>query len=199
MKLLSTITLSLVVFACSAACRADITGTTLADDHDGVLTCNTYGFETIGPQEFQLNIDGVHNVWDKGDILGDIITNTETDPKLTLLHDIDNDTGLQWTDYHATVTMSKAFTFDNVTVENTDWTSVVIQPTQVGSNWIGYIDYYAGDVVAPLGTLSFGYRMTFVGSSSFHEELMPSPEPGTLALLSCGLVGLFFVRRKFAR
>jgi hypothetical protein len=172
----------------------DIVGNTLADDGDGVLSCTTYGFQPVALHEFQLGIDGIHKVWAPGHILGNIITDTEEDPRLTLIHEIDNETGYAWTDYHVEVTMSKAFSIDNVTVANAGWTSVTTGPIQVGSDWIGKIDYYAGDAVAPLGTLDFAYRMTFTGSANFAEQLTPTPEPATLSLLILG--GLALVRRR---
>jgi hypothetical protein len=193
----------LALLSWGAACQADIIGNTLADDGDGVLTCNTYGFESIGPQEFKINIDGVHKKFATGDILGDILADSEVDPKLTLDHEIDNDTDRPWTDYHAVITMSKTFFIDNVTVANAGWTYVVSQPVLVGSDWVGTVDYYSGTPVAIGGTLDFAYRMTYLGSTSFHEELTPTsvgvPEPGTLMLLAGGLIGLVFARRKFAR
>jgi hypothetical protein len=179
--------------------HANIIGNTLAADGDGVITCNVYGFTENGPGDFQLSIDGTHNLWDAGHIQGDIITDTETDPKLTLFNEIDNDTGIAWGDYHVKVTMSKAFTFSNVGVANSGWTFNTTAPVLVGSNWIGYIDYYAGTPVLALGTLDFNYSMTFIGSTSFQEELTPSPvpEPGTFALMVCGLTGLLVMRRRF--
>jgi len=209
MKTLFATLAFLALLTWGTTCQADIVSNTLADDGDGVLTCSTYGFQNLGGHEFQLKIDGVHWSWNTGDILGEITADTELDPKLTLLHEIDNDTGLAWSDYHAVITMSKAFTLDNVSVSAVDnlnpndWTFGVIGPTFDGTNWVGTVNYYAGTPVAAGDSLDFGYRMTYLGTTSFHEELTPSntgvPEPGTLVLLAGGLVGLLVVRRKFAR
>ncbi len=179
---------------------ANIVSQTLADDGDGVLTCSAYGLQPTGLNEFLLNIDGTHNLFDSGHILGNILTDTETDPALTLLHSIDNDTGVAWTDYHVKVTMNKPFTFSNVTVANNLWYANVTVPTLVGSDWVGSIDYYSGDPVPNLGTLDFGYKMTFVGSVSFAEELTPTsvPEPATLMFAICGLMGLLVLQRRLA-
>jgi len=178
--------------------RANIIGNTIAAEND-VMTCNAYGFITNGPGDFQLSIDGTHNSWAVGLIGGDIITDTETDPTLALFNEIDNDTGYAWGDYHVKVTMSKAFTFSNVAVANSGWTFNTTAPTNNGIVWIGYIDYYAGSPVLVSGTLDFNYSMTFIGGASFQEELMPStvPEPGTFALMVCGLTGLLVKRRRF--
>ena len=91
-------------------------------------------------------------------------------------------------------------------MDNSGWTSVVTAPIQVGSSWIAYIDYKAGIPVPydpdPLltGTLDFGYKLSFTGSVTFVEALTPTfvPEPGTWALMACGLIGAFFMRRRSA-
>ena len=180
--------------------RANIISNSIAADGDLVMTCNVYGFITNGPGDFQLSIDGTHNLWDAGHIQGDIITDTELDPTLTLFNEIDNDTGVTWNDYHVKVTMSKSFSFSNVAVTNGGWTFNTTTPVQVGSDWIGYIDYFAGNLVPNGGTLDFSYAISFLGSVSFQEELTPStvPEPGTFALMVCGLTGLLVMRRRSA-
>ncbi len=187
--------------------RADIISNSIAADNDGVITCDVYPFikNTIG--DFQATIDGIQhntgNPWEPGHIQGDIITDTETDPTLALINSIDNDTGIAWGDYHVMVTMSKPFTFSNVAVANSGWTyTPPAAPGQVGSNWIGYIDFYGySNPVLTLGTLDFNYSITFTGSVSFQEALTPSPvpepEPGTFALAICGLTGLLVMRRRF--
>jgi len=197
-----------VVLACATFSYATITSNTLASDGDGVITCDVYAMVTNTDNTFEIGIDGVHhNVtdpWNPGHILGDIISDSETlDPKLTLDNEIDNDTGYSWGDYHVQVTMTKSFTFDNVGVDTTGWTvSSITQPTTMDNiTWTGYIDYVGyGDPVLVNGTLDFGYRMTYIGSTSFCEQLTPSPvpEPGTFVLLACGLMGLLVMRRRFA-
>jgi hypothetical protein len=185
------------LLACATFSYADIIGNTIADDGDGVISCYTYGFEKTADHEFKLDIDGSHNTWDSGHIQGDIIADSELDPSLTLNNSIDNDTGSIWTDYHVKVTMNKTFSIDNVTIGNPGWTSVTTAPANIGSDWIGYIDYFAGTPVPNLGVINFSYRLTFLGSASFQEELTPTPEPGTLVLLVGGLIGLLVVRRRF--
>jgi hypothetical protein len=180
---------------------AKITDVNLADDGDGVMTCTNYGFTDLGDGNYEVDFYGSHNIWDAGHILGDIITDTELDPTLALYQDIDNDTGYAWGDYHVTVTMNKSFNFSNVGVFNSGWTfTPPSAPVQVGTNWIGSIDYYAGTPVLNGGILTFNYSVTFIGSAKFCEELMPSPvpEPGTFALVTCGLAGLLVLRRRFA-
>jgi hypothetical protein len=177
--------------------RADITNTTLSAYSDGVMYCNFSDLTQIGLHDFQQSMYGDHLTFATGTVYGDILTDTETDPSLNLLHSIDNDTAFTWTDYHLKITLNKTFSLSNVTVDN-GWTSIITLPTQVGSDWIGYIDYYSGTPILSGGTLNFGYTMSFVGSVSFSEELTPTsvPEPGTSVLLVCGLMGWFVTRRR---
>jgi hypothetical protein len=181
--------------------RADIISNTIAADGDPVMTCYTHDFLPTGGHTFQLCIDGSQKLWDAGHIQGAIITDTETDPTLALFNEINNDTGIAWGDYHVMVTMSKPFTFSGIGVTNGGWTFTSTAPVPVGSNWIGYIDYAGyGNPVLALGTLAFNYSMTFTGGASFQEALTPSPvpEPGTFALMACGLTGLLVMRRRSA-
>jgi hypothetical protein len=178
--------------------RANITNYNIWNYDTSVMTCS-YGFQTNGPGDYQLSIDGTHNLWDVGRIGGNIFTDTELDPTLTLDNSIDNDTGVTWNDYHVKVTMNKSFSFSNVAVTNGGWTFNTVAPTNNGVVWIGYINYFAGNLVPNGGTLDFSYAISFIGSVSFQEELMPStvPEPGTFVLAICGLTGLLITRRRF--
>jgi hypothetical protein len=169
--------------------RANIIGYNLADDGDGVITCTNYGLNDLGSGNYSMYIYGDHNIWDSGHILGNFLTDTELDPTLALLNSIENDTGSAWGDYHVQVTMSKPFTFSNVGVGTSGWTFNTTAPALVGSDWIGYINYFAGTPVLVGNTLDFNYSISFTGSVSFQEQLTPSPVPEPTTT-GCFLLGL---------
>jgi hypothetical protein len=181
--------------------RADIIGYSIADDGDGVITCTNYdGLITLGPASYQINLYGDHNIFEAGHIAGYFTTDTETDPTIAFYQSIDNDTAFAWSGYLVTVTMNKSFSFSNVGVVNSGWTYAPPTVTQIGSDWIGSIQYSAGVPVQVGASLNFNYAVTFIGSASFAEELTPTPvpEPGTFALAACGLAGLLVMRRRSA-
>ena len=179
--------------------RADITGINLWDYNSSVLACS-YGPLTGSSGNYQYGIDGTQLAWAVGSMGGTISTDDGTDPTLQLGEQIDNDTGSTWNDYHVTITMSQPFSFSNIGVANSGWTYNPTAPVLVGSDWIGYIDYYAGTPVPNGGTLDFSLSIAFTGTTSFEEDLMPStvPEPGTFALIVFGLTGLLVMGRRSA-
>ena len=193
-----TLVILAAIFSSVTFCRADITNTTFSAYNDGVMYCEFGALTSLGDHSFQQSVDAYQNVFATGNMWGDILTDTDTDPSLTLNHTIDNDTTFVWTDYHLKITLNKTFTLSGVNISNFGWTSVVTTPSQVGSDWIGYIDYYAGNPV-PIGQiLTFGYTMNFTGSVSFSEELTPTssvPEPTTAGCFLLGLGALVCSRR----
>jgi hypothetical protein len=191
------------LLAGAGICRADnITNINIWDNNSTVMTCSYGPLVTVSPGNYQLSIDGTQFAWAAGSIGGTIYTDgTGTDPTLQLGEVINNDTAYTWNDYHVTITMSQSFSFSNVGVGNFGWTDIVTAPTLVGSDWIGYIDYYAGTPVANDNSiLDFSFSISFTGTTSFEEDLMPStvPEPGTFALMVCGLTSLLVMRRRSA-
>jgi hypothetical protein len=205
------VVLALVVFASIG--KADIATWYCADDGDGVITCprENVSWLDLGQGEYEMGFDGVHNDWDYGHMVGWFDLGADGDPAIKVINSIDNDTGWDWTDYHVNISMSipfdiltGAFNGPKVTLPN-DWPTNlinVVQPTLVGSQYVGSVDYYAGTPVPDGQTLEFSYKISFVGEPLGHytyvQEMIPTPEPGTFVLVACGLLGLFVMRRRFA-
>lgn len=219
MKLFKTIAVALVVFAWGVTCQAGIgnyfTGAGAADDGDGVVTCryedNIWDGENHADQT--LTVVGSHNIFSTGHI-GDLSRDnvayfkalTEDDPTVTLRTAMDNDTGFSWTGYLVNIYMNKTFTISNVNVydpatSEPGWTGAAVGPvTQLNATqWMGQVVFSAGTPIPNGGVLDFGYKLSFAGSAQFCQEMIPIPEPSSIALGIIGLVGLLVVRRKFAR
>jgi hypothetical protein len=179
---------------CSVA-QASITDATASGDNN--VSC-IYTFSpidnTLTLNETQVGV---------GMITGDITTDVPGDPTLTIQNVINNDTGYAWPAYHVNVFMSQPFTIANTIVLNPGWTgSVTQQPVLSGSTYGGQIDYLGGTPVLDGQILSFSYQITFSGTASFSQELIPVPEPGPLSLVLGGgllLAGCMFARQRRSR
>jgi hypothetical protein len=195
------------VFAASITfSRAGITGVTLSA-YSGGMTCSNTDVVQIGAptdNAYQMGIIG--DQYDTSTATLEGYITTDGDPSLNLVHTINNDTGSIWSDYHVVVTMGQSFTFSDITVTNTGWSAIPptgTGPSPSGPNWVGTIDFFASgpsDYLNPGDILGFSFALNFTGNVSFTETLTPStvPEPSAIALLACGLMGLFVIQRRLA-
>jgi hypothetical protein len=120
-----------------------------------------------------------------------IITDTPTDPTLTVNDSINNTSSFAWTEYVVNVAMNQSFSINSAgVVAPGGWTANITQPgAPVSGVYTGTIDYLGGTPVsiypALNSTLNFGYQVTFSGSTSYSliQSATPVPEPGALGLL----------------
>ncbi|MGW8257963.1 MAG: PEP-CTERM sorting domain-containing protein [Thermoguttaceae bacterium] len=215
---LASIVGALVIFSCVSICNADIIAWSAGDDGDGVIYCPQANISLVetGTGQYDMTMDGSHDEWEVGHIVGSFETNSVGDPTIQIANSIDNDSGFEWTDYHINIYMDQAFTIDAASVTDPgDWNpaSITAPNNNGGSgytdyhgnhhNYKGSINYYVGSgtpVPDTTGTLDFDYTISFAyyGTIGFCQEMIPTPEPGTLVLLACGLFGLVAIRRRFA-
>ncbi len=166
--------------------QANITSISYTDDGDGAVKCPIYTW----PGGTDVSIYG-DQYWGPGHVLFDIVTDSSGDPTLTLANAIENDTAFAWTGYEVDISMNKTFTFSGQTVTLPgDWTvSSVVQPgAPIGGIYTGQLFFTAGTPVPVGGELDFAFKLTFLGSAQFTEQLVPVPEPGVFSLLLGGLL-----------
>jgi hypothetical protein len=193
MRTRSIILAGVTLFLTNLASNANITSLSYWDDGDGGIVCPQYtwpGGDTVsiyGDQYFA-----------PGHILFDVTTDSSGDPTLMLGNAIDNDTSFAWTSYEVDIWMSKTFTISAANVSGPAGWGVdsTVQPTgpqtayqdgnPIPNQYIGHLYFSGTPAVAISDELDFSYDITFTGSATFTEQLIPIPEPGTLSLVLCG-------------
>lgn len=198
MKKVAAFLIILVGLAFCSTSNATITNVTSWADTDGAIVCSNYTW-TVG--DLDLNIYGDQS-GAPAHVFINALTDSAEDPNLTIHNTIDNDTTFAWTAYHVNVFLATNFTLSAATIypPPNDWTiNPIIQPIWNGSAYEGQIDYVGGTPIAINGAFEFGYKMTFSGLTSFTftQELIPLPEPSSIALVAIG--GLLLARFTLGR
>jgi hypothetical protein len=134
-----------------------------------------------------------------GHIAGEFIADSDLDPTVLIAQTVGNHTDFAWTDYHITIGMNKTFsilTTGVITPANWIYNVSAVTPGIIpnggGSGYVGTIDYYigTGNQIDIGQSGDFGFKVSFLGSVNFTTELIPTPEPATITLISIGALAL---------
>ena len=171
------------------------------DDGDGAVKCAVSDLILSNSGDYSTTITGTQ-CWTPGHVIGDVTTDSDSDPTLILTNLINNDTSFAWTAYDVTVSMANTFTLSNATplLPNT-WTVATIQPVLIGGQYVGHINFSDVPPVAIGDNFEFQYFLSFGGATSysFTQTMEPVPEPLTFALLGAAVLGLIAFRRQWKK
>ena len=196
----------LLLFAVSTV-NASIETWSCGADGDGAIVMD-YGSTTLTlvdpvTHDYDLAMSG-DQYWLPAHLQGDFQTGG-TDPIVRIIEDVGNDTTFNWTDYHITIGMTQSFSFvSSGLLAPAGWTAVVINPapgilpnSNGVSGYVGTINYYqsAGLPVNIGDSGTFGFKVSFLGSTNFTTEQIPTPEPTTILLLGLGAMSVIRRRR----
>ncbi|HLX94272.1 MAG TPA: PEP-CTERM sorting domain-containing protein [Verrucomicrobiae bacterium] len=132
------------------------------------------------------------NQWGGSGAMGlTLLTDTTTDPILTINESINNTSSFAWTQYIINVAMNENFSINSAgVIAPSGWTANITAPSgpDINGNYIGTIDYVGGAPVAVNGLFDFGYVIQFSGLTQYTltESVTAVPEPGAFALLMAG-------------
>lgn len=203
-----------IVFCALLSCASISNASLILGDHSVDASIQSPSFDlTGGPEDYTLSISG-GQLSSPGSVLATLTQDGGSDdPNIWVTNGFGNDTDFAWTDYHVVVKMEHPFNLSNAGVIGlfdadgnplpNNWTATPLTLTAavpIGGQYVGYVDYQGGTAVPILGELDFTYKISFTGYSTttYTQDLYPTPEPGTLVLLVCGVLGLLAVRRRFA-
>ena len=202
-RYISAILFSVLLFFAVSTVNASITSWTCGDDGDHAIVMSSPTWAEVD-EEYQLSMNCTQN-WFPGHLQGDFITDTPTDPTVRILEDISNDTTFAWTDYHITIGMTQSFSILSTGLTApAGWAASVIAPvagilpnTNNVAGYVGTINYVnaTGSPIAIGYDDIFGFKISFLGSTNFTTQQVPTPEPATIGLLGLGAMALLRRRK----